>query len=322
MKKIVIVRGGPSSEYDVSLKSGKSVIDELSDIFEITDIVIDKTGAWLHEGLEVKPEHVCRNADCVFNALHGEYGEDGQIQSILERLSVAFTGPRRLGATLSMNKASTKEIYKQHGIKTPLHKVLSRPDTEAGIEVQATLIFQTFPMPIIVKPVGLGSSVGISIARDFKTLVETLKSLYIDHDKVLLEEYISGREATVGVVDKFRDQKIYPFLPIEIRVKSPSGFFDYEAKYSGETEEISPGNFTREENKLMQEIAVKAHDILGLRHYSRTDFIIHPRRGIYVLETNSLPGLTKASLLPKSFEPVGTDYKTFLEHVIGLALEE
>jgi D-alanine-D-alanine ligase len=324
-KKILVLRGGPSSEYEVSLKTGKSVIEKLSNKYEVTDVVIDKNGDWLVSGLIVKPEVICRNVDCVFNAMHGEYGEDGQVQEILEVLGIPFTGPKRLGAVLSMNKASSKEVYKQHGIKTPLHKVLKKPDTEneeAGIEVQAMLVFRTFPMPLIIKPVGLGSSVGIEIVKTYDDLVQTMVKLYEQYDELLIEEYIEGREATVGVIDRFRDDKVYALLPIEIKVSDDYKFFDYDAKYSGGTEEISPGNFSKDESEAMQEVARLAHEVLGLRHYSRSDFIIHPKRGIYILETNSLPGLTEESLLPKSFEPVGSTYEEFLDHVITLALEE
>jgi D-alanine-D-alanine ligase len=324
-KKVLVLRGGPSSEYEVSLKTGKSVIGQLADDYDVTDIVIDKNGEWISGGMIVKPEIVCRNVDCVFNAMHGEYGEDGQIQEILESLQVPFTGPKRMGATISMNKVATKDIYKRHGIKTPLHKVLTKPDSEsveAGIEVQAMLVFRTFPMPVIIKPVGLGSSVGITIAKNYEQLSNAMKNAYNDHDQIMVEEYIEGREATVGVVDNFRGKKVYALLPVEIRIPEEYEFFNYDAKYSGKTEEISPGNFNKKESEAMQEIAALAHEALGLRHYSRSDFIIHPRRGIYILETNSLPGLTEESLLPKSFEPIGSNYKEFLNHIIGLVLGE
>lgn len=327
-KKILVLRGGPSSEYEVSLKTGRSVIDELSkkeEQYDVQDIVIDKNGDWILDGMIVEPAIICRSFDCVFNAMHGEYGEDGQVQKILEQINVPFTGPRRLGATLSMNKAVSKDIYKQNGIKTPLHKVLTRPESEnveAGIEVQAGLVFRTFPMPVIIKPLGLGSSVGIAIANNYEQLKNEMKKAYVNNQKIMIEEFIQGKEATVGVVEGFRDQEIYPMLPIEIRVPSEYNFFDFDAKYSGKTEEISPGQFSSEESKQMQRIAQLAHEALGLRHYSRSDFIIHPTRGIYILETNSLPGLTPESLLPKSFEPVGSNYSEFLDHVIALALGE
>lgn len=317
MKKLLVLRGGPSSEHEVSLKTGRSIINALKDNYNVKDVVIGKDGVWIDSGLEVKPDMILRNVDCVINAMHGEYGEDGEVQRLLERSRVPFTGPKTLAAKLSMNKVSAKDIFKKHGLLTPLHVVVNRT---WNVEELAFGLFRSFPMPVVIKPVALGSSVGVSIARDFKSLVETLTSLFLLYDKLLIEEYIAGKEATVGVVERFRNKDVYPFLPIEIKPKTT--FFDYEAKYSGETEEICPGLFSRKESEEMQEAAILAHTALGLRHYSRSDFILHPRRGLYILETNSLPGLTNESLLPKSFEPIGWNYYDFLEHVIDLAIND
>lgn len=319
-KKIAVLRGGPSSEYEVSLKSGKSVLRELENDFDLLDIVVDKSGDWYASGFKKDPQSLIRGIDCVFNAMHGEYGEDGKVQQLLQNLQVPFTGSRSLAAALSMNKVRTKEVYQDLGLKTPIYKVLDRPDTEEGIEFQASLVFQTFPMPLVIKPIDKGSSLGVSVARDFKSLVNTMKSLYTTADKILIEEYIAGKEATLGVIEKLRGNDIYPLLPIEIRTPTQKSFFDYDAKYSGISEEICPGNFSKRESLEMQEMAKLVHKNLGLSHYSRTDFIIHPRRGIYLLETNSLPGLTDESLLPKSLGPLGISYRDFLIHVVDLAM--
>lgn len=320
MNKIVVLRGGPSSEYEVSLKTGSSVIKHLKDDYQVIDVVIDRNGNWIMNGLETTPQKAISNADCVFNAMHGEFGEDGTIQRTLEILKVPYTGPRVLGASLSINKVLTKDIYKKNGIKTPLHKVVSQSDGD--VDSISIRIFKTFPMPVVLKPIASGSSVGVSVARDYKSLRDALVSLFIRYNDVLIEEYIEGKEATVGIIENFRGQRTYPLMPVEIRKPQDREFFDYESKYSGITQELCPGEFSPAEKELMQEMARKSHDALGLRHYSRTDFRIHPRRGIYALETNSLPGLTPQSLLPKSLEPVGSSYKEFLEHVIRLATEK
>jgi len=317
-KKILVLRGGPSSEYEVSLATGKSVLEALVDHYVTTDCIIDKNGDWYIKGFKTEPHIAVRSHDVVFNAMHGEYGEDGQVQRLLENLGAKFTGPKSLGASLSMNKVMSKKIFKDLGIKTPLHKLINITDNDGNLEQTAVSIFRSFPMPVIIKPVDRGSSVGVTIARDYNSLINSLISLFVNYDRLLIEEYIPGKEATVGVIEEFRDQKHYALLPVEIRTASDM-LFDYEAKYSGNTEEICPGNFSAEEKQLLQEIAVKAHQALGLRHYSRSDFIIHPRRGIYILETNSLPGLTKESLLPKSIKAVGSDYTQFLKHIIDLA---
>lgn len=318
--KILVIRGGPSSEHDVSMKTGRSVINSLKQDHDVLDVVIDKKGIWVDQGIETTPEKATKKADLVFNALHGEYGEDGQIQKILEQIGIPFTGPKKMAAAMSMNKKLSKDIYKKEGIKTPYYKIIDRD--EKSIDQHAIDIFRTFPIPVVIKPIGLGSSVGVTIAKDFESLFDSLASLFIRYDKLMIEEYIKGKEATVGVIQDFRDKKIYSLLPIEIKPKTESGIFDYEAKYNGKSEEISPGNFTNEEKQILQDLAELAHNALDLRHYSRSDFIVTPRRGIYILETNSLPGLTEESLLPKSLPPVGSNLEEFLNHIIQLALSK
>jgi D-alanine--D-alanine ligase len=316
-KKVLVLRGGPSSEYEVSLKTGKSVVDALVDHYQITDCIIDKEGNWFVKGFKTEPHILVRNHDVVFNAMHGEYGEDGQVQRLLENLGAKFTGPKSLAASLAMNKSMAKKIFKDAGIKTPLHKIITREDNDGNIEQMAISIFRSFPMPVVLKPIDRGSSVGVTVARDYNSLVNSLISLFVQYDKLLIEEYIPGKEATVGVIEEFRNQKHYALLPVEIKMEKD--LFDYDTKYSADTLHVCPGNFSNEEKKLLQEIAVKAHQVLGLRQYSRSDFRIHPKRGIYILETNSLPGLTNESLLPKSLQAIGSDYVQFLKHVIESA---
>jgi D-alanine-D-alanine ligase len=166
-----------------------------------------------------------------------------------------------------------------------------------------------------------GSSVGTAIAKTLLELESAIDDALQYSDQALIEEFIFGREATCGVVDNFRNESIYSLLPVEIRKPSNATFFDYDAKYSGKSEEICPGNFTAVEKEMIQKIAKEAHKALGLRHYSRSDFIIHPKRGIYILETNTLPGLTSESLLPKSLQAVGCSLSDFFDHLIKLALE-
>lgn len=316
--KIAVLRGGPSSEYEVSLKTGKAVLEALCDTHHVCDITIDQEGRWFKDGIEVKPAIVLRDVDVVFNAMHGEYGEDGKVQQLLESINARFTGPRAFGAALAMHKAKAKEVYKAHGLKTPLWFVaVKTPDTE----LQARDILKQMPLPVILKPVDRGSSVGITIANSFHALVDGLNALYQYVDSVLVEEYIRGKEGTVGVIEQFRNQELYPLLPIEIIPPAHKPFFDYECKYDGSTRKICPGTFTRNESEEMQRAAVAAHRALGLRHYSRTDFIVHPRRGVYIIETNALPGLTGESLLPAALAPVGATYRAFLEHIITLAQE-
>lgn len=315
-RTIAILRGGPSSEHDVSLSSGQSIINILKQHHNIVDVVIDKKGKWHSNGQEVDPAKAVRMADVVFNTLHGEYGEDGEVQQILQALNKPFTGPRAIPAGLSLDKIKTKQKYAEHGLRTPHAKILKNT---GDIHQMALELFRNMPLPMILKPIKKGSSVGIHVARDFADLIRALESMTPEHDEILVEELIRGKEATVGVVEGFRNESLYPLLPIEVKIPSDRAFYDYTARYGGATEHVCPGCFNESEKIAMQEAAQKAHEILGLRHYSATDFIIHPTRGLYVLETDSIPSFTGYSLFPVGLEAVGSSHKDFLEHIIELA---
>jgi len=314
-KKIAVLRGGPSSEYEVSLKTGAEILKNLpDDKYNLFDVCVALDGDWYLKGVKTSPSDVLSQIDVVVNAMHGQYGEDGKIQRLLETFDVPYTGSRSIPSAVAMNKMLTKQEYKKWGVKIPIDIVLKK-DSDYSIAE----IFKTFPFPAIVKPVSAGSSLGVGLARTAIELDQAIKNAFEISDKILIEEFIGGREATCGVVDHFRGEDIYALLPVEIRPKSKNSFFDYDAKYSGDSEEVCPGNFSENEKTQMQTLAKKAHQLLGLRHYSRSDFIISPRRGIYLLETNSLPGLTAESLFPKSLEAVGSNLSEFLEHLISIS---
>jgi D-alanine-D-alanine ligase len=232
---------------------------------------------------------------------------------------VPYTGSTALASAVGMNKVLSKKIYKNYDLKTPLHVTISKKDDLSGETIN---LFKSFPMPAVVKPVSGGSSVGTAIAKTLPDLENAVAEALKYSDQALIEEYISGKEATCGVIDNFRNEAVYALLPVEIRKPNESDFFDYQAKYGGLSQEICPGNFTAKEKETIQKMAKEAHKALGLRHYSRSDFIINPRRGIYILETNTLPGLTGESLLPKSLKAVGCSLPDFLDHLISLALSK
>ena len=318
---IGVLRGGPSSEYEVSLKTGEAVIEHLHPLkYIVRDILIDKDGVWHIGGASRKPGQALKGLDIVFNALHGEYGEDGKVQRVLDHFSIPYTGSDSLGSAIAMNKVLAKKRLLSEGVKTPVHAVVRAEDGD--VEKQILSAFRSLPLPVIIKPATLGSSVGMSVARDFTGFASGVRKALALSPVVLIEELVIGKEGTCGVVEGFRGEETYSLLPIEIRPPADKDFFDYDAKYSGKSQEISPGNFSPEETKELQRLAVLAHKALGLRHYSRSDFIVTPKRGIYYLETNTLPGLTSESLMPKSLRAVGSDLPEFLNHVIELALEK
>lgn len=315
--RVGVLRGGPSNEYEVSLKTGSTVLANLpEEKYETRDIFIDKQGTWHMRGRPVYPEQALEQVDVAFNALHGHYGEDGQVQHLLEQLAIPFTGSGSLGSAVAMNKLLAKERVKKTGIKTAFHVVLV-PDRDA--EVLAKEIFRSFPSPWVIKPASSGSSVGVTLARSFEELVDGIAEAFEHSEKVFIEDYVRGREATVGVIEGFRNEDVYALPPIEIIPGTNRAFFDYEAKYAGESQEICPGNFSLEEKRELERLAKLVHTELDLRHYSRSDFIINPA-GIYFLEVNTLPGLTESSLVPKAVHAVGSNLSEFLDHLVTRAL--
>lgn len=296
----------------MSLQTGKTILNNLPEECEPVDIFISKEGIWHEKGLEKSPEKILHRVDAVINGLHGKYGEDGEVQNLLDSFNVPYTGSGALASALAMNKILSKKVFKNHGIKTPYFQTVSANNLSKAAISDA---YHGMPGPFVVKPSSAGSSVGVRIVNTPAELEAAIAEAAQYSPAILIEEFISGREATCGVIDGFRDHDCYPLLPIEIKHKKK--FFDYDAKYSDSgTEEICPGNFSHEISKEIEKMAIAAHRALGLRHYSRSDFIIHPRRGIYILETNSLPGLTENSLVPKALRAVGSSVKEFLAHLL------
>lgn len=321
MTRVAVLRGGPSSEHDISLLSGANILENLNrEPYQVTDVFIDKEGVWHVRGVPVSPERALTGIDVAFNILHGQYGEDGSVQRILDRIGIPYTGAGAYSSALSLNKFLTKEHLKKHGVKMPRHKVLRvSPD----LEQEAAEAFRSFAPPVIVKPASAGSSVGMTLANTFAEFWEGVKKAFEHSPQVMVEEYIKGKEATAGVVEGLRGEKLYAMLPIEIVPPPKATFFDREVKYNGETLERVPGHFTKEEAAELQRLAKVAHDALGQGGYSRSDFIVSPR-GVYFLELNSAAGvgLTKESLVPKALKAAGVSMHEFLDHVIQNAIHK
>jgi D-alanine--D-alanine ligase len=314
--KVAVLRGGPSSEYEISLKTGKSVVENLRNRHQVLDVVIDMHGDWYHNGILVSPAQVLSNVDVVFNAMHGEYGEDGKVQQILEQINVPFTGPKALSAMQTIRKDHARKVFDDLGLKTPIAAIVEKT---YDIEKVAYEVFRKMPMPLILKPLDKGSSLGVTIVKDFRSFVDALSALFVHTDKVLVEEYIKGKEATVGVIEGFRDQELYPLFPTEIVLPEGKDIFDYDAKMNSQIKNVCPGCFSKQENEMLQRAAIAAHRGLGLRHYSRSDFIVHPKRCVFILETNALPALGESALICKSLDACGAKFDDFLDHVLALA---
>jgi len=316
--RVGVVRGGVSDEYTVSLKTGGAFLRNLPEYCEGVDILIDKKGLWHCGGIPQKMEDIFAHVDVALNALHGCYGEDGKIQQCFESFGIPYTGSGSFGSALAMNKVIAKERFKAVGLKTPYAVNLSKDEYGEGAVVR---LYREFPQPSVVKPHNRGSSFGVVIAHSFDEFQKAIDEAFLHSDVVLIEEYKKGREVSCGVLDDFREQEHYAFPPIEIIPPPHSAFFDYDAKYTGISQELCPSpNLSLEEKDEIMTMAISAHKALGLRHYSRSDFILTPQ-GIYLLEINTLPGLTEESLLPKASEAVGLSFSGFVEHLIKLALK-
>jgi len=316
---VAVLRGGPSREHEVSLKSGHTILSNLpTDRFTTRDIYIDKQGIWHERGMPTTPDRVLRGVDVVLLGLHGEYGEDGEVQKLLERFGVPYAGADSFGSYLAMHKVLSKERAREAGLLTPKYRYVEEGSDIAAI---ARDVNRTFLQPVIVKPVKWGSSVGVSIVHGYAPLEAAVRALMEEGaEGVLIEEVIKGTEATAGVVEGLRGEALYGLPPVEI-LPPEKDFFSYDAKYSGASREIVPGRFQRSVTDELIRQARVMHGALGLRHYSRSDFIVSPK-GIYYLETNTLPGLTQESLLPKSLVSVGITLPDFFTHLADLALHK
>lgn len=292
--RVAVIRGGPSNGYEASLKTGAymlSLLREAPDAYEPLDIFISRDGEWHYGGLVQEPHQALRHADIVWNALHGSYGEDGQVQRILENLHIPFTGSGTLPASLSLNKDMAKSLYRQHSLLTPESRLLTEENFN---DDELILIFRSFLHPVIVKPADGIHALGVRVARTFKELKEAVRETFKFSRKALIEEFIKGNEVSCAVVENAKGERLYSFVPT--------------------------GNSGAKENKEIGEITKRAHEILGLRHYSSSDFVITPKGKIYILETNALPTLYEESLFHCSLEATGWKPRDFAEHCINLAL--
>lgn len=347
--KIVVLAGGLSTERDVSFKTGEMVTKALRenghqvillDVFMgYSDKEEDLTGIFDRaEAVSVKvaaiPEtapnlekvkaqrkdqsdnffgpnviELCRMADIVFMALHGENGENGKIQAAFDLFGIRYTGTGYLGSALAMNKGMAKQLFLENGIPTPRGTSLKRGEDAAKIETCG------IHFPCVVKPCSGGSSIGVSIVHDKAEYEQALKEAFRWENELVIEEYVKGREFSVGVID-FQALPIIEIAPVE-------GFYDYKNKYkAGSTVETCPAELSEQITKEMQGYAEKVAEVLGLNTYSRTDFLLDAEDHIFCLEANTLPGMTPTSLLPQEAKVTGVDFNQICEKLIESSMRK
>ncbi len=309
MKKLTValLAGGISSEREVSLQSGDQVYEALDkDKYHIrrydpkTDL-----GRLVNDASGI---------DVALIILHGPYGEDGTVQGLLDLLHIPYQGSGVLGSALAMNKAVTKQLYEKSGLPSPPYIIYDRND-----RVDDDACVKKIGLPLVVKPVAGGSSVGMSIVRSAGDLQGALDKAIAYDCTVMVETYIAGTELTGGVIG---NKKLEALPIIEIVPDQTREFFDYEAKYTpGVTQEICPARIDDELTRQVQSYAKIAHQALYCRGYSRTDMILKDSE-IYVLETNTIPGMTATSLLPQAAQVAGMSFSSLMDKLIELGLEE
>ncbi|MGD2099885.1 MAG: D-alanine--D-alanine ligase [Desulfobacterales bacterium] len=304
---LALLSGGVSSERKVSLNSGDQVFEALDkDKYRI--IRYDpKTD--LARLVEDAP-----GIDAALIILHGPYGEDGTIQGLLELLNIPYQGSGVLGSAIAMNKLAAKCLYEKAGLPVPPYIPLQKGDSldPAAWEKQLGL-------PLVVKPNEAGSSVGMSIVKSTDSITAAVEKAFAHDATILLEGYIEGIELTGGVIG---NRELLALPLIEIIPDDQHEFFDYEAKYTaGVTQEICPARIDDQMTATAQAYAEKAHCALFCKGYSRTDMILKDSQ-IFVLETNTIPGMTATSLLPQAAEVAGFSFSRLLDELITLCIED
>lgn len=314
-KRVAVLRGGPSSEYDISMMTGSGVLASLRELgYHVIDIPVTKAGEWLVDGKVRSPEQALATADVAFIAMHGEYGEDGTLQRIFERLHLPFTGSNAFPSSVAFNKDLTKRALRDTGILMPKHIKVERSHVTQLSDI-VSAVESTFGPEYVVKPVGSGSSVSVIMVGNISDLPAAINSVLKNFESCLVEERIRGVEATSAVLESFRNNDLYVLPPIEIVPPSTHDFFAADVKYTGATQEICPGRFSYEEKEKIAAAASIVHTTLGLSQYSRCDFMVRDGE-VYFLEVNTLPGLTSESLFPKAAAAVGLPFTDLVEHLV------
>ena len=345
--KIVVLAGGLSTERDVSLCSGAGICktlrekghdallmdvylgfpydaDKLEEVFTLPGAGLEiaegiKTTEPDLEAIKASREdqsdcflgpnvvEICRLADVVFMALHGDVGENGKLQATFDLLGIKYTGPNYLGSALAMDKGVTKQIFKMSGVPTPMGTALKKSKKDTPL---ADLGLK---LPVVVKPCSGGSSIGVYIVDTDEAYRDAIEKSFTYEDEVVIEPYIKGREFACGIIDG-------KALPV-IEIIPKTGFFDYANKYqAGATEEICPAPIPDEIAEKMQRATELAFKSLKLDIYSRADFLLDENGDIYCLEVNTLPGMTATSLLPQEAKAAGIEYGELCELIIEKSL--
>lgn len=308
-KRVAILYGGPSGEHDVSVNSAKNIIENIDpDVFEVFEVFITREGRWIMNQKELDSEAAVKalkqNVDIVYPVLHGSFGEDGVLQKLLEREGVVFVGSGSVASKTAIDKNASNVVFEQHGLSIPRSQIISKGDT------------LTLQFPVIVKPINEGSSIGLYKCDTPEVFQNLHEDIFSNHTQMLAQEFVQGREFTCGVLDVDGKQTALPATEIILK----GGLFDYKTKYTaGECSEVTPAEVDDEVMKSIQSAALKCHKILGCKSISRTDFILSDSGVLYVLETNTIPGMTKTSFIPQQAKAFGLSMQELITELVRSA---
>lgn len=354
--RVAVLMGGPSSEHEVSLRSGANVVDALDPRrYEVRPVVLTREGRWK---VAVKPVGAGRKtasfdplsadlpwrehahvgtaltdllewrADVALPVLHGRFGEDGTVQACLLAAGIPFAGSGVRGSALAVDKVRTKEVLAFHGVRTPRFRVLTRDDLSRGRQALAAEVVEMLGAPVVVKdPLG-GSSLEVRVCDDARAVTLAFDALGRGAERLLVEAFVAGREFTGGVLDDLERGRPTALPLVELKPRS-ARFFDHREKYDPDGAlELCPADLPPAVEAAGRALALKVHGLLGLRGVSRTDLILaadpEGREGgagpvFVVLETNTMPGMTSRSLLPKAAAAAGIDFPGVVERLVRSA---
>jgi D-alanine-D-alanine ligase len=295
-KRVAVMMGGLSREREISLKTGKAILKALTEKgYAATSIDV---------GDDLAEKLIKEKVECAFLALHGRFGEDGTIQGMLELMRIPYTGSGVLASALALHKIMSKKFFLCEKIPTPRFEVFQREEIKKDHLKKISL-----PLPVVVKPAREGSTIGISIVRRDEELGPALKKAGEYDEEILVEEFMKGKEITVGILENI------PLPVIEIVPKS--GFYDYYSKYTrGETQYILPARIPREKYLSAQEVSLRAFQQLGCSGVARVDLMTDENEDPYVIDVNTMPGMTETSLLPKAAQYAGIPFEDLVERIL------
>ena len=307
-KTVAVVMGGPSAEEQISLSTGHAMASALRGKgYNVKEIRLVP-----HNFFEQVKES---GADVVVIAVHGLYGEDGRLQSALEMMGIPYTGSGVLASSVSMNKLSAKRVFLGSNIPTPDYIFLHRRDR--GKQDMIKAITDKFSLPVVVKPVSQGSSLGVTIEKEISGLQKALDEAFQYDEEVLVEEYIAGQETSVCMMRlKDGSVKVWPVILIHPHAE----WYDFNAKYSvGGVDHLVPAPLPEDITRTLKDISVKAFEVLGCAGVARTDCMVDKNGKCYVLEMNTVPGMTPTSLVPDAARAEGTDFGDLCEMILETA---